>query len=76
MSAPHAPAADGGAEARTLVAALLGRPWRWGDTKNAAAILGMRPSHLSPLLTGKRRMSEAMRQRFTALQPAQVESKP
>ena len=61
MSAPHAPAADGGAEARALVAALLGHPWRWGDTSKAAAILGMRPSHLSPMLTGKRRLTPAMR---------------
>ena len=76
MSGPHNPAADGGAEARALVAALLGRPWQWGDTSKAAKILGMRPSQLSPLLTGKRRMSEVMKKRFTALQPAQVESKP
>ena len=73
MSGPHHPAADGGAEARALVAALLGRPWQWGDTKNAAKILGMRPPQLASLLSGKRLLTDKMKQRFTALQPAQVE---
>jgi plasmid maintenance system antidote protein VapI len=62
----YIPAPDKGAEARALVAALLGHPWQWGDTSKAAAMIGVRPSYLSPYLTGKRRLTDSMRAKLAA----------
>ena len=55
-------APDKGAEARKLIAALLGvEELQWGSTKAAADLLKMKSATLSPYLTGKRRLTPAMR---------------
>jgi hypothetical protein len=74
------PATDGGAAARRLARCYLGLAANDeglpnGKAAELARLTGWSEPYVSNILTGKRRLTDKMKQRFTALQPAQVESK-